>query len=171
MFQFSGFASRLRGILCLQHSGLPHSGACGSTRACQSPQLFAACRALLRLREPRHSPCALSYFRSIVCPEPFLALALAILACSRQALPRSPALLLIRTSKIVFPLREVAESGAASPTVPSRKPAHAGDPRALRHRGCSGSKCVQTADAARAHRAPERRCSSRTFRYGYLVTT
>ena len=25
MFQFSGFAFRLLGILCLQHSGLPHS--------------------------------------------------------------------------------------------------------------------------------------------------
>ena len=68
MFQFSGFASQLLGIPCLQHGGLPHSGTCGSTRACQSPQLFAACRALLRLREPRHSPCALSYFRSILAP-------------------------------------------------------------------------------------------------------
>ncbi len=64
MFQFSGFASRLLGIRRLQRRGLPHSGTCGSARACQSPQLFAACRALPRLREPRHSPCALSYFRS-----------------------------------------------------------------------------------------------------------
>lgn len=34
MFQFSGFAS-LR-ILCLQHSGLPHSDIIGSIRMCQS---------------------------------------------------------------------------------------------------------------------------------------
>ena len=103
MFQFSGFASSLRWILRLQHSGLPHSDTCGSTRACQSPQLFAACRVLHRLREPRHSPCALVYFRSIVCPAALRLPAFAILACSWQALPRSPALLYLRTSKIVFP--------------------------------------------------------------------
>jgi len=67
--------------------------------------------------------------------------AFAILACSWQALPRSPALLLNKNVKDRIPLRGVAESGAASPTVPLRKPAPAGDPRALRHRGCSVSKC------------------------------
>ena len=36
-------------VLCLQHSGLPHSDICGSPRVCQSPQLFAAYRVLLRL--------------------------------------------------------------------------------------------------------------------------
>ena len=39
--------------------GLPHSDICGSQRICRSPQLFAACHVLLRLREPRHPPCAL----------------------------------------------------------------------------------------------------------------
>jgi hypothetical protein len=39
-------------------------------------------------------------------------LAFAILACSWQALPRSPALLYLRTSKIVFPrLRECRVRG------------------------------------------------------------
>ena len=42
--------------------GLSHSGACGSIRICQSPQIFAACHALLRLREPRHPPYALCNF-------------------------------------------------------------------------------------------------------------
>jgi hypothetical protein len=37
------------GVLCLQHSGLPHSDICGSTRVCRSPQLFAAYHVLLRL--------------------------------------------------------------------------------------------------------------------------
>ena len=37
------------GITCLQHAGLPHSDTCGSIRMCRSPQLFAACRVLLRL--------------------------------------------------------------------------------------------------------------------------
>ena len=39
--------------------GFLHSDTCGSFRACQSPQLFAAYRVLLRLPMPRHSPCAL----------------------------------------------------------------------------------------------------------------
>ena len=39
--------------------GLLHSDICGSYRACQSPQLFAAYHVLLRLPMPRHSPCAL----------------------------------------------------------------------------------------------------------------
>ena len=40
--------------------GFPHSDICGSIDICSSPQLFAACRVLLRLLVPRHSPCALS---------------------------------------------------------------------------------------------------------------
>ena len=36
--------------------GLLHSDICGSFRACQSPQLFAAYRVLLRLLMPRHPP-------------------------------------------------------------------------------------------------------------------
>ena len=42
--------------------GLPHSGTRGSKAACASPRIFAACRALLRLQEPGHPPCALIYF-------------------------------------------------------------------------------------------------------------
>ena len=45
-------------------SGLPHSDICGSMCICHSPQLFAACHVLLRLREPRHPPCAL--VRSVI---------------------------------------------------------------------------------------------------------
>ena len=44
--------------------GLPHSDICGSRCICHSPQLFAACHVLLRLREPRHPPCAL--VRSVI---------------------------------------------------------------------------------------------------------
>lgn len=36
-------------MTCLQHDGLPHSDICGSYCMCQSPQLFAAYRVLLRL--------------------------------------------------------------------------------------------------------------------------
>ena len=38
-----------------QTAGLPHSGIRGSTVACTSPRLFAACRALHRLPEPQAS--------------------------------------------------------------------------------------------------------------------
>ena len=46
----------------LQRAGLPHSDIRGSKGICPSPRLFAACRVLLRLREPRHPPCALLSF-------------------------------------------------------------------------------------------------------------
>ena len=39
--------------------GFPHSEICGSMDICSFPQLIAACRVLLRLLMPRHSPCAL----------------------------------------------------------------------------------------------------------------
>ena len=52
--------------LCVQHTmtqycyaGLPHSDICESIPICGSSQLFAACRVLLRLLMPWHSPCAL----------------------------------------------------------------------------------------------------------------
>ena len=47
-------------VIMLHIMGFPHSDICGSTLICSSPQLFAACRVLLRLPMPRHSPCALS---------------------------------------------------------------------------------------------------------------
>ena len=64
MFQFGRFPAytyvfSIRS-LSIPLEGLPHSDICGSTLICSSPQLFAACRVLLRLPMPRHSPCALS---------------------------------------------------------------------------------------------------------------
>ena len=47
--------------------GLPHSDIRGSKGICPSPRLFAACRVLLRLREPQASPMrpsSLSFFLS-----------------------------------------------------------------------------------------------------------
>ena len=60
MFQFPAFASAHRADVGIAPDGLPHSDICGSRCICHSPQLFAACHVLLRLREPRHPPCALS---------------------------------------------------------------------------------------------------------------
>ena len=69
MFQFRRFPSYtyLFSIWCydVTHSGLLHSDICGSTLACNSPQLFAAYRVLRRLPMPRHPPCALISLTSL----------------------------------------------------------------------------------------------------------
>ena len=46
----------------LQPPGLSHSEIRGSQVICTFPRLIAAYHVLRRLREPRHPPCALSYF-------------------------------------------------------------------------------------------------------------
>ena len=63
MFQFPAFASRQKNrMTVLQTAGLSHSEIPGSKVICTYPGLIAAYRVLHRLREPRHPPCALSYF-------------------------------------------------------------------------------------------------------------
>ena len=64
MFQFPPFASlHVIGIIVLQTTGLSHSEIPGSRVICTYPGLIAAYHVLHRLREPRHPPCALHYFR------------------------------------------------------------------------------------------------------------
>ena len=46
----------------LQTAGLSHSEISGSKVICTCPELFAAYHVLHSLDEPRHPPCALSYF-------------------------------------------------------------------------------------------------------------
>ena len=46
----------------LQTAGLSHSEIPGSMVICTYPELIAAYHVLPRLHEPRHPPCALSYF-------------------------------------------------------------------------------------------------------------
>ena len=63
MFQFPGFPpdalSFHAPVSELLSDGFPHSDICGSMSACDSPQLFAAGRVLLRRMAPWHPPCAL----------------------------------------------------------------------------------------------------------------
>ena len=63
MFQFPPLASvtYIR-ISVLQTDGLSHSEIPGSKVICTYPRLIAAYHVLHRLCEPRHPPCALSYF-------------------------------------------------------------------------------------------------------------
>ena len=56
----------ITGMTSLQLAGLPHSEINGSIDICSSPLLIAAYHVLLRLREPRHPPCALAYFRLLL---------------------------------------------------------------------------------------------------------
>ena len=66
MFQFPPFASLYKVVMVtLQVTGLSHSEIAGSKDICSYPALIAACHVLHRLREPRHPPCALDYFRLI----------------------------------------------------------------------------------------------------------
>ena len=60
MFQFPALAHPSDVTDC--SVGLPHSEISGSQVICTSPELVAAYHVLLRLREPRHPPVALSYF-------------------------------------------------------------------------------------------------------------
>ena len=63
MFQFPRFASSHNVMMAvLQTAGLSHSEIRGSKVICTLPRLIAAYHVLHRLREPRHPPCALSYF-------------------------------------------------------------------------------------------------------------
>ena len=66
MFQFPALAPYISKVISLQDTGLSHSEIHGSIHGsrviCTSPWLFAAYHVLHRLREPRHPPCALSYF-------------------------------------------------------------------------------------------------------------
>ena len=50
---------------CPAAAGLPHSDTGGSKRVCRSPPIFAACRVLLRLWEPRYPPYALFLARGL----------------------------------------------------------------------------------------------------------
>ena len=68
-------------------AGFPHSEICGSTLICSSPQLIAACRVLLRLSVPRHSPCAL-HSLTVVEANPFRSASGSFAAKSSTALRR-----------------------------------------------------------------------------------
>ena len=67
MFHFPGLATKPYGFRLRQRgiapAGFSHSEITGSKRICRSPMLIAAYHVLHRLREPRHPPDALTFFR------------------------------------------------------------------------------------------------------------
>ena len=62
MFQFPALAPCSCTVMSTKLIGLSHSEISGSKVICTSPELIAAYHVLHRLREPRHPPCALSFF-------------------------------------------------------------------------------------------------------------
>ena len=60
-------------MTALQAARLSHSEILGSKVICTYPRLIAAYHVLLRLREPRHPPYALSYFLLYCIPHLVLA--------------------------------------------------------------------------------------------------
>ena len=85
MFRFAGFASAVLRMPRLPRGGLPHSDTRGSRAARASPRSFAACRVLLRLREPQASPVRPLSLVALVCLG--ARLARASLVCLRDAPP------------------------------------------------------------------------------------
>ena len=147
----------------LQPDGLPHSESSGSLPVCSSPEIFAAYHVLLRLQKPRHPPSALiSFFsstrtallwpRSIPAPLP-------ISARHCEIVLLRPILLLPR---YLFPI--------LSNNFPEPLPAVPMPYLAKRQERLLTRKVLFLRRNS-ACQTPKRRCSSHTFRYGYLVTT
>ena len=86
---------RTTAVSRLQRDGLSHSEIRGSKATCAYPRLFAACHVLLRLREPRHPPCALLCF--------FLFSAIAFLFYVHLRSERKCVHHVIERSGIIFP--------------------------------------------------------------------
>ena len=196
--------------MSLQLIGLPHSEMSGSKVICTSPNLIAAYHVLLRLREPRHPPVALSYFFFFVlvfvcvstskpCSFSELILRLSFQYLMRLVRASSLSTLLLKTfnmSKIVESCDSWGELQLRTGLFHLFTLDHlSGIDNLASLREQLLYRPVLTASLCRTissffvgycplnnnikkismllFRAttPERRCSSRTFRYGYLVTT
>ena len=128
-------------VLGLLPNGLSHSEISGSRLVCKSPELIAAYHVLHRLQEPRHPPYALNYFLYSPC---------SLLSSMAPYLIS----LIVSMNDANFHLRSSTLRFRSSTPFAMLK---------LRLR-------VEQLKLPLS-KAPERRCSSRTFRYGYLVTT
>ena len=147
-------------------TGLPHSEIPGSKVICTSPELFAACHVFLRLLKPRHPPSALVHFLCNV-----------FLFVGRHVLRRVD-VALVFTNFVQSCQRSFAavwrqcgaqrvKPGAFLRIVKITTTPKAASPHLITFRR------LMTSSGAlpRLRSSPKRRCSSRTFRYGYLVTT
>ena len=151
-------------VCSLQLQGFPHSDISGSIPVCRSPELFAAYHVLLRFRKPRHPPFALVLFLFVnhlrLFVSSFYSFCLEIVALqlekTRIIIQTIISFYLVISLSIVNELNTLHSSVRCitKKTVSKVQGTSLEQPRA----SCQGL-------------APKRRCSSHTFRYGYLVTT
>ena len=100
VFQFPPLASLQKVMMTALHAdGLSHSEIRGSRDICSLPRLIAAYHVLHRLCEPRHPPCALTYFIS---PTPASTMLLASHPQSVITLILSAVFFVLRNQEIVF---------------------------------------------------------------------
>ena len=179
----------------LQPAGLPHSDMRGSIPVCGSPRLFAAYHVLPRLRKPRHPPFALLSFlscESIIHPHvsrhaatlnsAYSSMKLqSLIQRSEKNFPASlnyklinfslPLLSLSILSKIfvlcIFSDSSENISENCFRAVPGARTPYGKKDQKVQQQSPQG---LLRASHNLSH-SPKRRCSSHTFRYGYLVTT
>ena len=132
-------------MLGLLPNGLSHSEIFGSSLVCKSPKLIAAYHVFLRLQEPRHPPYALIYFLFFVTHTPIT-----------YTWRLSHLLNYVNELRSILFLRSMRNMRSWISRL---------------HRACCLVWRSRAAKLIPLSKAPERRCSSRTFRYGYLVTT
>ena len=165
MFQFSALA--LFRVTGLQPARLSHSDTCGSNPVCRSPHIFVAYHVLRRRQKPRHPPFALCNFS---CCESYLLTFVrryVLFLLYEKVVPNflqtifSDFLPLSFLSQYFNELCNLLQwqPGYRSPfPVSFTLPIYI-----MKKQACVNSSLVTV--------APKRRCSSHTFRYGYLVTT
>ena len=153
----------------LQPYGFPHSDISGSLPVCGSPELFAAYHVFLRLRKPRHPPFALLIFLAL-CESYFTRFAYFEIVVRLSLRKNSYSLQtnLISIFSFFKPLnlsQYFQRTAAASQLRPLYNTKDIME-------STRRIKFLVTRNPERRQvPAPKRRCSSHTFRYGYLVTT
>ena len=170
MFQFPPFAPSSRDGTSTAAGGFPHSEIPGSSRICRSPGLIAAYHVLLRLHEPRYPPFALLSFL----------LYSWYLNDTEIRFSFSSSFQHVKDHRSFEPV----ENKGLEPLTPCVQGRCSKPTELIPPSGLTLFFFLRRSSAAVFHnfreepsqetpasRSPERRCSSRTFRYGYLVTT
>ena len=159
----------------LQTARLSHSEIPGSSRICRSPGLIAAYHVLLRLHEPRYPPFALLSFLLYSWYLYDTEIRFSFSSSFQHVKDHWPFSGRVE-NKGLEPLTPCVQGRCSKPTEliprsgynPSLFPP---SPRLRLRVTLNFTNYGKNPTRDSASRSPERRCSSRTFRYGYLVTT
>ena len=160
-------------MISLQDIGLSHSEISGSKVICTSPKLIAAYHVLHRLQKPRHPPFALVTFSLYDFSNhgPMFTHWSHFTRCLEIAVHNSTTdslSLLLQTKLFLLTLPRYLFSNLSMnfSAFRLRKPLYVKKTFLLYK-----ARALQSTAKLVSKRAPKRRCSSHTFRYGYLVTT